>query len=312
MLYFKNDHFGETICMESTLLGDMRIQTVMDSGFLLYPKKRDPVPHSHLNYELYFTKRGSCQTVCAGKTYTSAAGDMFLIPRGEEHSVQSQSADACIYSLRFSVFPIAAAREEPLLYDTFLAQIKTPVLLTKRNALSAPLCQIREELAHKSVLCSEKIPALLTLFYAELFRALTETDSPSTDEEFSVVLKEAPGYLRGRCKDTPQEFYIDILDSFFTHLPHEPTLEMLWGHLHLSIRQTRRLVQEHYGMPFRQKLSKTRIDTAKRLIRTTDFPLEAVAEKAGYASYNAFFEAFMAQTGLSPSQYKKATRTPSP
>ena len=129
---------------------------------------------------------------------------------------------------------------------------------------------------------------------------------PRVAEEFSAVpAPSETGYLRGWCKDTQQEFYIDILDAFFTHLPSEPTPEMLCKHLHLSLRQTRSVIRVHYGMSFRQKLSQTRIDTAKRLLQTTKLSLETISQNAGYTSYNAFFEAFTAQTGMSPSQYKR-------
>ncbi len=307
MIYFKNDRFGDMICMETTVLSDMRIQTVMDSGFLLYPKKRDPIPHRHLNYELYFFKRGSCQTVCEGELFFCAQGEVLVIPRGAEHSVLSLSENACIYSLRFSVFPHAVPKGNPHLYETFVDCLKMPVKSEARDALSVPLCQLRKELAKKSVLCGETISALLTLFYANLFRTLVEADAPPEAEEFSVILDpKAVGNLQGYRKDTPQEFYIDVLDDFFTHLPPDPpTLEMLCDHLHLSLRQTRRLIRTHYGMSFRQKLSKTRIDTAKRLIQTTELSLEEISHKAGYTSYNAFFEAFTAQTGMNPSQYRQ-------
>lgn len=73
----------------------------------------------------------------------------------------------------------------------------------------------------------------------------------------------------------------------------------------MSVSQTQRLVKSHYGVSFQQKLIQSKIQKSKRLMATTELSLEDISLKVGYSSYNAFFEAFLAQTGKTPSQYRR-------
>lgn len=298
MLWFENDRTGDMICMETTILGDLRIQTVFDSGFYLYQKKRDTKAHSHLNYELYFIESGICKTWCDGDVYSCSKGDLLLIPIGAEHNVQYLSEDASLYSFRFSFYPVTERKDALQVYHQLLVHMESALQFHQQECLTL-LQQLRWELAQLLPLCSEKIHGLLQVFYAEFLRRfLLTTPLSVSPQTFSIILDPShsdklPGYR----KDTPQEYYIDILDEFFTHLPlKKPTLADLANRLHLSISQTQRLIKNRYGISFQQKLIKAKIEQSKRLIATTQLSLEAISERVGYSSYNAFFEAFSSQT----------------
>lgn len=293
MLWFNNRQINELICMEITTLGEFRIQTVMDSGFFLHQKERDSKAHNHLNHELYFVENGTCTARCGDKVFTCQSGDILFIPIGTEHHVHTLSCDASLYSFRFSC-PKTRIPKQPLL----LHSVQLLMLLQ----------QMRRELALLQPFASEKFQGLLQAFYAGFFRLL---DHPEADESTLITssivydpdcISKLPGYQSG----IPQEYYIDMLDEFFTHLPTEtPTLTELANRLHLSISQTKRLIKSKYGISFQQKLLQTRIEHSKHLMRTTSLSLEQIAEQVGYHSYHTFFDAFCAQTGETPSQYRK-------
>ncbi len=292
MLWFENR--GDTVCTVSVCLKDLKIQTVLDAGFFLHRKSRDPNTHAHLNYELYFVENGTCVARCNGRDYTCQENDFLCLPIGAEHHVAHLSEDASIYSFRFS---LRSDGEETL------AQLQSPIqgVLPEGIAL---LKEIRWEFAKQLPLCQETVEGLFGAFYSRLFRKmLYDAHLPEMPQAFSVKLTNLPGYR----KNIPQEFYIDLLDEFFTHLPLERnTLTDLAERLHMSVSQTQRLVKSHYGMSFQQKLIQSKIQKSKRLISTTDLSLEEISQRVGYNSYNAFFEAFLAQTGESPSQHRES------
>jgi len=304
MLWFQNKRTGDMICMETTILGQLRIQTVLDSGFYCYQKPRDPNPHCHLNHEVYFVDAGSCTTRCTGREYVCEADDLLLINAGAEHSVQQLTKEASLYSFRCSFYPIC--EQEQTLYMKLLECIREPLHLRGQTSLVTLLKQIRWELAQQQMLCEEKLQGLLQVFYVEWMRCLLDVASvPVADHPFSVTPGSGQG-LKGFRENTPQEFYMDILDEFFTHLPIEnTTLTELAGRLYLSVSQTQRLIKRYYGMSFQQKLIHAKIRKSMRLMATTDTSLERIAEQVGYDSYNAFFEAFTALTGKTPSQYRQ-------
>ncbi len=61
--------------------------------------------------------------------------------------------------------------------------------------------------------------------------------------------------------------------------------------LHLSERQTERLVIEHTGRNFRDELAATRVRIARYLLETTELPMTEIARRVGYSSYSGFWKA---------------------
>ena len=80
--------------------------------------------------------------------------------------------------------------------------------------------------------------------------------------------------------------------------------EKLAEQLHLSRRQLARVLQQTYGMGFREKLIRTRMDHASWLLRNTQLPVSHIVMKVGYASEAAFFQAFHSRFGTTPRQYR--------
>ena len=61
--------------------------------------------------------------------------------------------------------------------------------------------------------------------------------------------------------------------------------------LHLSERQTERLMLEHTGKTFRQALVNTRVTIARQLMRVSSMSLAEIARYVGYESYAGFWKA---------------------
>ena len=61
--------------------------------------------------------------------------------------------------------------------------------------------------------------------------------------------------------------------------------------LHLSERQTERLVIEHTGKTFKEALCSISMDMAKKLIQSSDMSMQQVARYVGYKSYAGFWKA---------------------
>ena len=293
--------------METTHLGGLRIHTVLDSGFFLFQKKRTPEIHTHLNNEVYFIEKGSCTVTCDDEVYSCSEGDILLIPIGASHKLRDLSCDASIYSLRFSSSSDSDDKSQATEAEKLSSLLKSPAKLHSDYLLGI-LRQLRWEISRQLNLSSEKVQGLLQIFYAEFLRDLSDPSLCDCDfatgsiNYSSAQVQKLPGYQ----KNVPQEYYIDLLDDFFTNPPAEKaTLPELANRLHLSLSQTKRFINAQYGISFQQKLVTSRINHSKHLMLTTSLSLEQIAEQIGYNSYNAFFEAFYAQTGKTPSQYRK-------
>lgn len=302
MLYFEKKRTRDTVCMESILFETLRIQTVFDSGFYLRHKPVDPNLHRHLNHELYFVEAGESTVLLREKEITCHAGEVLLITAGSEHCVKKMSEGARLLSMRCSFYP---EREGSALYAELSAALRAPVLLTEADKIFDLIEPLKRELLLQKRFADEALRGLLKVFYTELLRALFGVFAKKEEKDLSfdpAVFR----VLKSFREDTPEEFYKEILDEFFTHLPKGScTLTELSARLCLSVSQAQRLIKKYYGVSFREKLLQAKILKSIRLMAQTDASLEQIASEVGYDSYNAFFEAFVATTGKKPSEYRK-------
>lgn len=88
-----------------------------------------------------------------------------------------------------------------------------------------------------------------------------------------------------------------------------PTVEELARHIGMSAYQLNRRLRNLLGITARQLLTKTRIDVASRLLRTTTFSIGDVAQRSGYCDQSAFTRQFRRTSGLTPQQYRHRHRS---
>ncbi len=97
----------------------------------------------------------------------------------------------------------------------------------------------------------------------------------------------------------------DLIDDYFQrHFREKSGEEKLASLLHLSRRQLVRVLEKNYGMNFRQKITRSRMDYASWLLRTTNQKISQISEMAGYASEATFFQVFRSHFGMTPKQYR--------
>lgn len=82
-------------------------------------------------------------------------------------------------------------------------------------------------------------------------------------------------------------------------------LKDLCESLGISSSYATQLFKKSIGAPFRIRLRHHRIEIAKKLISTTDDPLYAIAELAGFRNARRFSESFHRVTGMQPKEYRK-------
>jgi AraC-like DNA-binding protein len=78
----------------------------------------------------------------------------------------------------------------------------------------------------------------------------------------------------------------------------------------LSAYQLNSRIKTLLGITTRQLLTKTRIDTASRLLRTTTLAIGDIAQQSGYFDQSAFTRQFRQSTGLTPRQYRRRHLNP--
>ena len=83
-----------------------------------------------------------------------------------------------------------------------------------------------------------------------------------------------------------------IREYFSNHYGADASLGDLACILHLSERQTERLVEACMGRSFKEEIAATRMAIAERILKLTDMSMTEVAQYVGYRTYAGFWKAF--------------------
>ncbi|UMP05399.1 helix-turn-helix domain-containing protein [Amycolatopsis sp. EV170708-02-1] len=78
------------------------------------------------------------------------------------------------------------------------------------------------------------------------------------------------------------------------------------GGVHLSVYHFIRVFKEKTGETPHRFLGRLRIEEARRLLRSTDLPIAAIAGRCGFATPGALSAAFLKHTGSRPSEYRNS------
>ena len=139
-------------------------------------------------------------------------------------------------------------------------------------------------------------PGIMSSFFKEIARAGESGDHAIVSAYITLILSHSD--------NAPKEFPSTVIDyGFFIHeffsmnYNKDVRLSDLAAQLFLSERQTERLVIEHTGKTFREKLTSIRMDMARLLLSSSNMSLSEVASYVGYRSYAGFWKA-MKKYGL--------------
>ncbi|WP_049560921.1 AraC family transcriptional regulator [Nonomuraea sp. SBT364] len=83
------------------------------------------------------------------------------------------------------------------------------------------------------------------------------------------------------------------------------TLAVIAAEVHLSVYHFVRVFRDATGETPHRYLTRLRIERARRLLSTTSLSVERIARRCGFAGPGALSSAFLRQTGVRPSAYRK-------
>ncbi len=265
------------------------VHVVVDGGCVLAPEDRKPLALGP--GDLVFLRRGGQHTLCS---------DPVLPPRDYIHD---RVADGAAFGeLRIggpgerTVLACAAYKLDVTSSHPLLASvpdvIHLPASAERGQALETSIRQIIDETAAPRATSASIVVALVDVLLLRILRAC----------HGNLPAEQATGWAAAVVDPA-----IAPALRAMHGLPAVPwTVETLARESGLSRAAFARRFKSVLGEPPLAYLTGWRMTTARRLLRETELPLSAIAERTGYGSEFAFAKAFKRECGRAPGNYRLA------
>ena len=239
--------------------------------------------HNHADYELHILLEGSCRMDCAGREVLVGKQQAIVIAPGLFHRPMEDKRT-------FERFAMTLAMEPGPLLETLCERVPHWQVYDVDPETETLCRSILRERTGREPCRQQMLECLLNLLLIHLFRQLG-------------VLADEPSVQTGPVR------YTELIDPYFEeNLGVGASVEALADILHLSRSQVNRVLKKHYGMTFREKLIRARMDRAAWLLRQTDRRVDDIATQVGYTASPSFYQVFRERMGMTPEQYRQKHR----
>jgi len=247
--------------------------------------------HNHRNFEFHCFIEGN-GTFEAGDNVFTIASDSFCLIGPRVYHVQHSDMPTLKYTFQFDYF----------LDDRNPEALKTPWCKELMNALSTltyinvekntsiplQLKEMKTELDNLPVFYEYRIHNILSDIMIDILRS---------------VVKEKIVAARKNTEEDMRDFKIEI---FFdeNYWRTDLTAREMANSIGISTRHLNRLIEKNFHLTFNQKLTQTRIESAKGFLASTDSTIQSIAENTGFNSTEYFYKSFKHETGFTPGEYR--------
>lgn len=284
---------------------DLNIKITMGNMTIniFYIGYEPPIPnwgfknHSHSTYELHFIPSGKGILQAFDKKFNIIPGTFYLTGPGIIHQQKADSENPmCEYCINFEV-KISKGRIKK--GDIYLKEEIDEIIKTLLNtnfwfgedrfATSELFVKVMLELENSLTGYYTYTQNLLSLIVLNAIRCMTE--QRKTNYYFpKKILNDSRIFL------IDEEFIKDYLGL---------TPEKLANKIRTSVRQLNRVMKQQYNMTFTEKLTVTRIEKSKELLKETCLSIKEISERTGFANPNYFSRVFQKYQHTSPSEFRE-------
>jgi len=123
----------------------------------------------------------------------------------------------------------------------------------------------------------------------------------------ATILEACAGYLwQERTIFLKEDNLIIRIDEYINeNITADLSAAALCNKFNISRSRLFRYASEYYGCGIEQITRHIRLEKAKSLLETTNYPISEVSYMVGYGDYNYFIKVFKKNTGITPGRYRK-------
>ena len=270
--------------------GGKPVTFFISSGLCLdHQPENAPYFHSHYHNEIFTVLRGEMEIVTEEGVIKVSSGETALIPANVAHKT--------VYNRDIFRVTVAFLNPEdissPVTKKLSEISLSNSVLIYRNShfteIMNHLIRYVHEDYEYKELLisgCLTEITALL---------CQSEYSEGEKGERFSD-------------SKTYRKFVIAaIFDEAFSPRKRSlavPTLKSVSEKLHLSEKQTERMIKSFFGRSFKDQILFMKMNKAAELLCKTDMTVNAIAAAVGYSVTRGFFTSFKKRFGMTPNEYR--------
>lgn len=238
--------------------------------------------HMHDMVEIVYLTQGTANVSCNGTDYRLQTGELFIAFPNLMHSYWHTEA-----------------------VTGYITIFKSDILKSFGESFSSkiPICPVigADEL-------SPKIPPL----FEEAAETFKKNPPFKGERLFALIVLLLSHVLEKLTFCQNKNLNMDTASQVFTYCNENfcesISLDSVSRALSTSKYHIIRIFREKLNTTFQAYINKLRIEKAKQLLKETSDSVTEISIKTGYNTICSFNRAFLADTGLSPSQYRKRTK----
>ncbi len=259
--------------------------------------------HEHPDYEILYVPYGTMEYTAGDKTYCLTGDSVLLIPPGVLHEQTDVLSDVLRFSCSFSITKndrlttglykkctnmLSNSLQEPLLLNLHIEEL---------SQLRGSLLGIYKIQSSLPDFTDTLIKAYITVILAKVMFEILKSGNYSGQEGKKTGGEASPKAM-------------EIQRYITTNYNRNPSVKELSEALHLSLRQTERIIEKQMKSSFSALLNSHRIKLAQHKIfrvvsRGENMAFSKIAESVGFSNYYTFLKQFKIYTGISPGEYKR-------
>lgn len=272
---------------------DTTFTLMYDSGFVpapekLYSSKKSKL-HTHLHYEMWYFN-SETEILFSDKTVTFHEGEMVIVPPNVEHALFRENNSSLENANLFFNMKCANSKSNIPLYKLLSNMFCKPYFCIKAPKTIHDLIKYFDDNELGDNITNALNCSLF--FYEIMFFCLS---SHSAQQSMQVFKTSTTDNVRA----------YKILMMIERYSSKKLTVDKIADVLSLSTRQTRRIIEELYGLTFKELIINKRMQTASVLLQSTDMTVSEIASEVGYDSAKGFYNTFHKYYGCTPKEYRK-------
>ena len=239
--------------------------------------------HAHDWYEIYFFESGEIQYYIEDQTFLMVAGDMLVIPPGKMHRIVTVN--------------------ESVTYSRMVVDLSEEYVKRLMRVVGGHF--VFRGVTHYHFSTGDEESRIKDLLSSFLTMEADEAGVLSRDATVTLLLihldrlmKQAP------VREAKEHQLAQVIRYINANYTRDVTLEEIADRFFISKYHLLRRFKALTNSTVHQYILTKRILLARTLLRQGIAPAE-VATQCGFSSYAGFYQAFTAQTGISPSAFQK-------